>query len=154
MKRFSFLLLCIAIGMCSFVVLDVWHFENLKPINKLQTLWEEDIANMREVMNLLRNNDPTVARYQHDWALLSLLSNHTNDWDEPKIIMHDLYIQDPSNPNNATGYAFALAQVAHLVAQVEKSDQAEERRQRERRCGIDFAAEVTPNYVHRRHRNR
>ena len=68
-----------------------------------------DIAHMRDVMDLLRKSDPTVARYQHDWALLSLLANPTIDWDEPKVIMQDLYKQDPTNPNYTTGYAFALA---------------------------------------------
>jgi hypothetical protein len=51
-----------------------------------------------------------VSRYQHDWALLSMLVNPSPDWNEPKEIMHQLYQLDPGNPNYTTGYAFALAQ--------------------------------------------
>ena len=70
----------------------------------------KDAANMREVMNALRTSDPSVARYQHDWALLTLLVNPSSDWNESKDIMRKLYETDPANPNYATGYAFALAQ--------------------------------------------
>jgi hypothetical protein len=51
-RRLSLLLICLALGVCSFVILDIWHFENLKPLNKLQTLWEEDVNNMREANQL------------------------------------------------------------------------------------------------------
>ena len=68
-----------------------------------------DTTNMREVMNVLRNADPSVPRYQHDWALLSMLLDPTDAWDGPKEIMRKLYEGDPANPNYATGYAFALA---------------------------------------------
>jgi hypothetical protein len=69
-----------------------------------------DTTNMRGVMDVLRNADPTVPRYQHDWALLSLLLDPTPAWDRPKEIMHELYISDETNPDYITGYAFALAQ--------------------------------------------
>jgi hypothetical protein len=68
-----------------------------------------DTANMRELMNVLRMGDPSVPRYQHDWALFSLLLDPTPEWDGPKEIMRQLYTSDPTNPNYATGYAFALA---------------------------------------------
>lgn len=80
-----------------------------------QTLFDiyrsrRDAANMREVMNLLRNNDPGIPRYQHDWALLSLLTNPTKTWDAPKLVMERLHAQYPTDPFFATGYAFALAE--------------------------------------------
>jgi hypothetical protein len=70
----------------------------------------KDTANMRTVMNSLRTADASVPRYQHDWALLSMLVNPTTDWDEPKEIVRKLYELDPANPNYTTSYAFALAQ--------------------------------------------
>jgi predicted Zn-dependent protease len=80
-----------------------------------QTLYDayrsrQDTANMRDVMNLLRNNDPSIPRYQHDWALLSLLSNPTTSWDQPKRVLERLYHEKPANPFYATSFAFALAQ--------------------------------------------
>jgi hypothetical protein len=68
-----------------------------------------DTANMREVLNILRTADPGVPRYQHDWALLTMLIDPTDAWDGPKEIMHKLYVSDPTNPNYITGYGFALA---------------------------------------------
>ena len=69
-----------------------------------------DTSNMREVMEVLLTADPSVPRYQHDWALLSLLIDPTTEWNRPKEMMHQLYQSDPTNPDYITGYAFALAQ--------------------------------------------
>lgn len=85
---------------------QVWVDQSLFNVYKTR----RDAANMREVMNLLRTNDPGIPRYQQDWALLSMLTNPTDAWDEPKQIMQRLYRQDPADPFYATGYAFALAQ--------------------------------------------
>jgi predicted Zn-dependent protease len=69
-----------------------------------------DTASMRDVMNLLRGNDPGIARYQHDWALLSLLTNPTDGWDQPKRVLQRLYQEKPHDSFYAMSYAFALAQ--------------------------------------------
>jgi len=68
-----------------------------------------DTASMRDVMGLLRNNDPGIPRYQHDWALLSLLANPNEGWDQPKRVLQRLYQEKPHDSFYATSYAFALA---------------------------------------------
>jgi hypothetical protein len=70
----------------------------------------KDAEGMRNVMSLLREADPMVARYQHDWALLSLLTEPTQTWNPPKEAIKQLYSEHPANPNFAMSYAFALAQ--------------------------------------------
>ncbi len=86
---------------------QTWVHQELFNVYKARN----DTSNMRELMNVLRTADPSVPRYQHDWALLSLLQDGTSEWTGPKEIMRKLYDGDPSNPNYATGYAFALARV-------------------------------------------
>lgn len=68
-----------------------------------------DSANMREVMAVLRDSNPAMPRYRNDWAMLSLLTEPSSDWNDPKQALEDLYEGDTSNPFYATGYAFALA---------------------------------------------
>ncbi|HXC63713.1 MAG TPA: hypothetical protein VNZ67_05110, partial [bacterium] len=69
-----------------------------------------------------------VPRYQHDWALLTLLTDPTREWNRPKEMMRLLYVADPTNPNYATGYAFALtqggkpAQALAIVAKLSKAE--------------------------------
>ncbi len=67
-------------------------------------------ARMRDVMLELRTQHPGVARYDHDWALLTLLLEPVRTWGDAKDIMRRLHEAEPENPNYATGYAFALAQ--------------------------------------------
>jgi hypothetical protein len=87
-----------------------------------------DAANMREVMAILRDSNPAVPRYKNDWAVLTLLTEPTSDWDDPKQTLEDLYQGDKSNPFYATGYAFALAQAGRApeaLAVVSKISQLE-----------------------------
>lgn len=70
----------------------------------------KDAAQMRNVMGLLREADPTVPRYQHDWALLSVLTEPTQTWTQPKETLKQLATEHPENANFAMSYAFALAQ--------------------------------------------
>lgn len=65
---------------------------------------------MRDVMRQLRDSDVTVLRYQHDWALLSLLTEPNATWSSAKETMRKLHETDPANATFAVGYAFALAQ--------------------------------------------
>jgi len=69
-----------------------------------------DTVSLRNLADTLRQRDGTLLRYQHDWALLSLLTSAQPAWNAPKQMMADLYKLDPTNANYATGYAFALAQ--------------------------------------------
>ncbi|WP_438481449.1 hypothetical protein [Oleiharenicola lentus] len=69
----------------------------------------KDADSMRNVMSLLREAEPTVSRYQHDWALLSLLTDPTLAWTPPKETLKKLAADSPANPNFAVSYAFALA---------------------------------------------
>ncbi|HVW19654.1 MAG TPA: hypothetical protein VHC86_00420 [Opitutaceae bacterium] len=85
---------------------QVWADQTL--FNAYRTA--HDTASMRDVMNLLRSNDPGIPRYQHDWALLSLLTNPTETWDQPKRVLQRLYEQKPHDSFYVTSYAFALAQ--------------------------------------------
>lgn len=70
----------------------------------------KDTAGMREVLVALRQSNAVVSRYQHDWALLTLLIDPSLTWNPAKETMQRLYEDDRSNPTYATGYAFALAQ--------------------------------------------
>ena len=70
---------------------------------------KKNTGGMREVMAALREADGSVPRYQHDWALLTLLVEPTSNWNPAKETMRGLYTGDPTNATYATGYAFALA---------------------------------------------
>ena len=71
---------------------------------------QKNTAGMREVLGALRQSNMVVPRYQHDWALLSLLLDPQLQWNLPKETMKALYEQNRVNATYATGYAFALAQ--------------------------------------------
>src|ERR1700692_1590925 len=40
--------LCLMFAVLAYVVLDTWRFENLKPVAKLQQLWEEDMLALNQ----------------------------------------------------------------------------------------------------------
>lgn len=65
---------------------------------------------LRNVMSALRESDPGVMRYQHDWALFSLLLEPSTTWSPQKELLAQLYKTDSTNVSVATSYAFALAQ--------------------------------------------
>lgn len=65
---------------------------------------------LRNVLAVLHDSDRAVPRYQHDWALFSLLLEPTSTWTSPKENLAQLYKSDPANATYATSYAFALAQ--------------------------------------------
>lgn len=69
----------------------------------------KNTTGLRNVMTALRTADPTVTRYQHDWALLSLLEDFSSAWNSPKETLQKLYQADSANPTFVTDYAFALA---------------------------------------------
>lgn len=71
---------------------------------------KKNTAAMREVMDALRQSDGSVPRYQHDWALLTLILDPSSNWNQAKETMKGLHENAPSDPTYATGYAFALAQ--------------------------------------------
>lgn len=84
---------------------------------------KKDTNRMRDVVDALRNADGSVPRYQHDWALLTLLLEPTVSWNPAKDTMRQLYEREPDNATYGTGYAFALAQAgkgAEALAVVEK----------------------------------
>lgn len=84
---------------------------------------KKNTGSMRDVMAALRRADGTVPRYQHDWALLTMLTESTSSWNPPKDTMRRLYETEPANSTYATGYAFALAlagKSAEALAIVEK----------------------------------
>jgi len=88
----------------------------------------KDIKGMREVMGVLRQSEGTVSRYQHDWALLTLLAEPTSNWNPAKDTMRALYEAEPTDATYATGYAFALAQAGkgpEALAVVEKMTEPE-----------------------------
>jgi hypothetical protein len=65
---------------------------------------------LQNVLSLLRQNNPGVPRYDHDWALLTLLIEPNSTWTPAKEMLKQLHTTNPTHPNYATGYAFALAQ--------------------------------------------
>jgi hypothetical protein len=69
---------------------------------------------LRTLMDTLRNLDPTVPRYRHDWAVLSLLTQRTVQWNPPKTLLATLHAEEPDNPYYRTSHAFALAQANRL----------------------------------------
>jgi hypothetical protein len=71
---------------------------------------QKNTAGLREVLGALRQSNMLVPRYQHDWALLSLLLDPQLQWNLPKETMKTLYEQKPTNADYATGYLFALVQ--------------------------------------------
>jgi hypothetical protein len=93
-----------------------------------QTLFDRftsrrDTNSMKELMSALQKSDASVARYNHDWALLTLLLDSSSTPSSAKDMMRDLYKMDPTNPHYATGHAFALAQMRkgpEAVAVVQK----------------------------------
>lgn len=85
---------------------QTWVFQTLFNIYR----HKKNTAGMRDVMAALKAADGAVPRYQHDWALLTLLMEPTAAWTPVKETMRKLYESDPSDPSYATGYAFALAQ--------------------------------------------
>lgn len=68
-----------------------------------------DTENMRALIGELRDRDGSLLRYQHDWALLTMLTIHSPAWNMAKQTMYQLYQLDAKNPFYVTGYAFALA---------------------------------------------
>lgn len=71
---------------------------------------KKNAAGMREVAATLRQQDASLARYQHDWALLSMLTDGSKQWNNDKEVMKSLYETAKTNPYYMVGYAFALAQ--------------------------------------------
>lgn len=72
---------------------------------------KKNAAGMREVALKLRQQDPSLVRYQHDWALLSLLIDPSKQWNNDKEVLKSLYESAKTNPHFITGYGLALAQV-------------------------------------------
>jgi tetratricopeptide (TPR) repeat protein len=98
---------------------QTWAYQALFDFSRQQ---KKAVA-MRDIMAALRAADPTVLRYQSDWAMLSLLTEPTPSWNTPKEMLRKLYSQSPKNAFFATGYAFALAQIGRndeALALVEK----------------------------------
>jgi hypothetical protein len=85
---------------------QTWPYRSLLSADRAS----DDAAAMREIMDALRDSDPTVPLYRYDSALLSLLTRPTRGWNDPKRELEQLYRQDKANPFYATSYAFALAQ--------------------------------------------
>ena len=84
---------------------------------------KKDTTRMRDVVDTLRQADGSVPRYQHDWALLTLLLEPTVNWNPAKDTMRQLYESERANATYGTGYAFALAQAgkgAEALAIVQK----------------------------------
>lgn len=92
---------------------QTWAHETLFTVYRRN----QDTANLRALMNVLRERDSTLPRYKYDWALLSLLTQKSSGWSPAKTAMNELYVLDSKNPSYVTGYALALAQS-------EKVDQA------------------------------
>lgn len=98
---------------------QTWAHQSLFSLYKER----KDTKRMRDVILILRDTEGTVPRYQHDWALLTLIAEPTATWNPAKDTMRSLYTENPENPNYATGYAFALAQAgkpADALAVVQK----------------------------------
>jgi len=88
----------------------------------------KDTNSMRDVIAILRAAEGDVPRYQHDWALLTLLAEPTVSWNPAKDTMRSLYEANPDNATYGTGYAFALAQAGkgpEALAIVEKMTDSE-----------------------------
>ena len=85
---------------------QTWAFQDLFNAYRRR----KDTNGMREVLSKLRDSDTAVPRYQHDWALLTLLTEPSVQWNQPKAVLETLYRANPSDATYATGYAFALAQ--------------------------------------------
>jgi predicted Zn-dependent protease len=71
---------------------------------------QKNVGGMRDVMETLHAADGAVPRYTNDWALFTMLTDPTRDWNPAKEATHRLYLGGPANPVYRTNYAFALAQ--------------------------------------------
>lgn len=85
---------------------QTWAFQDLFNLYRQK----KDTNGMREVIAKLREADSAVPRYQHDWALLTLLTEPSAKWDAAKAMLETLYRNNPGDATYATAYAFALAQ--------------------------------------------
>ncbi len=98
---------------------QTWAFQELFNAYKQR----KDTQGMREVLGRLRDGDAGVARYRHDWALLSLLTEPTLNWDGPKSELAALHASHPGDATYATGYAVALAQAERAAEALAVVDQ-------------------------------
>jgi hypothetical protein len=71
---------------------------------------QKNVGGMRDVMEALHAADGAVPRYTNDWAIFTMLTDPTRDWNPAKEATHRLYLGAPANPVYRTNYAFALAQ--------------------------------------------
>jgi thioredoxin-like negative regulator of GroEL len=85
---------------------QTWAFQDLFNLYRRK----KDATRMRDVLARLRETDPGIPRYQHDWALLTLLTDPSTKWDPAKVTLEQLYRDHPTDATYATAYALALAQ--------------------------------------------
>jgi hypothetical protein len=71
---------------------------------------QRNVGGMRDVMEALHAADGAVPRYTNDWAIFTMLTDPSRDWNPAKEAMRRLYLGAPANPVYRTNYAFALAQ--------------------------------------------
>lgn len=85
---------------------QTWAYQTLFNVYRQK----KNTSGMRDVMASLKNFDGLVPRYQHDWAVLSLLMEPTTSWTPAKETLKKLSESEPTDPTYLTSYAFALAQ--------------------------------------------
>ena len=51
-KKIALLLLCVAVGIASYIALDFWALQNGHPESRLERLWAEDVADLAEAKKL------------------------------------------------------------------------------------------------------
>lgn len=85
---------------------QAWAHQQLFATYRTARLTEK----LRTLMDTLRSLDPTVPRYRHDWAVFSLLTQRTSQWNPPKTLLATLHAEEPDNAAYRTSHAFALAQ--------------------------------------------
>jgi len=74
-----------------------------------QYLRDRKTSGMRDVMQALHTTDGGIPRYANDWALFTMLTDPTRDWNPAKEAARQLYVSNPENAVYRTNYAFALA---------------------------------------------
>jgi thioredoxin-like negative regulator of GroEL len=93
---------------------QTWAFQGLFNFYREK----KNTSGMRDVLGKLRDTDGSVVRYQHDWALLTLLTEPTSSWDGAKTALAEIYKSNPADPSYVTAYALALAQAGRATEAV------------------------------------
>ena len=89
---------------------------------------KQDGPGLLKIFTLWHQQEGGVNRLTHDWALMEMLVNPVDTWNQPKVAAEQLYMNESGNPNYATTCALGYAQsgrTADALAIVDKLEAAQ-----------------------------